>query len=163
MNTVSLPVDFSQWTKLSAIYISIFTTIITSFPGYTFQLFSPCTCVKKFIPESWQQGNSCVVFLSPFLSISYCLLHRCSICCILLMYVSHCYQGYHKDDKVIKWFWEVVEAFSNEQKLRLLQVGEPCPMSSARFLLLLLQNSWWLCAQMCCCNISDKQVLSDCA
>lgn len=29
--------------------------------------------------------------------------------------------GYHKNHKVIKWFWKAVEEFSNEQKLRLLQ------------------------------------------
>jgi len=30
--------------------------------------------------------------------------------------------GYSKTHPVIVWFWEVVEAYSNELKLRLLQV-----------------------------------------
>jgi len=29
--------------------------------------------------------------------------------------------GYHKNHTMVRWFWEVVESYSNEQKLRLLQ------------------------------------------
>lgn len=31
--------------------------------------------------------------------------------------------GYSEDDIIMRWFWEVVEAYSNELKLRLLQVS----------------------------------------
>ena len=30
--------------------------------------------------------------------------------------------GYHNGHRVIKWFWQAVEQFENEQRLRLLQV-----------------------------------------
>ena len=30
--------------------------------------------------------------------------------------------GYNSHHRVIKWFWETVESYSNEQKLKLLQV-----------------------------------------
>ena len=33
-----------------------------------------------------------------------------------------CVIGYSETDPVILWFWEVVEAYPNELKLRLLQV-----------------------------------------
>lgn len=32
--------------------------------------------------------------------------------------------GYHKNHTMVRWFWEVVESYSNEQKLRLLQVQD---------------------------------------
>lgn len=31
--------------------------------------------------------------------------------------------GYHDNHIVIRWFWAAVERFNNEQRLRLLQVG----------------------------------------
>lgn len=31
--------------------------------------------------------------------------------------------GYSADHRVIQWFWEIVEAYSNELRLRLLQVS----------------------------------------
>lgn len=30
--------------------------------------------------------------------------------------------GYYRDHHIIQWFWQIVEAYSTEQKLRLLQV-----------------------------------------
>lgn len=35
--------------------------------------------------------------------------------------------GYHDNHIVIRWFWAAVERFNNEQRLRLLQVGEVLP------------------------------------
>ena len=32
--------------------------------------------------------------------------------------------GYHDKHQVVKWFWEAVDSFPNERRLRLLQVGE---------------------------------------
>ena len=40
-------------------------------------------------------------------------------CLLLFCFVS---LGYHENHPVIMWFWHVVEAYSTEQKLRLLQV-----------------------------------------
>lgn len=34
--------------------------------------------------------------------------------------------GYNKDHIVIRWFWDVVESYSNEHRLRLLQVSQKC-------------------------------------
>jgi len=32
--------------------------------------------------------------------------------------------GYHDKHQVVKWFWEAVDSFPNERRLRLLQVSE---------------------------------------
>ena len=34
--------------------------------------------------------------------------------------------GYHDLNQVIQWFWEAIEKFDNERRLRLLQVMSPC-------------------------------------
>ena len=51
----------------------------------------------------------CCFWLSVYLSLSLCV---CVCVCA----------GYHKDHPIIRWFWEVVEVYTNELKLRLLQV-----------------------------------------
>jgi len=42
--------------------------------------------------------------------------------------------GYHKNHSMVRWFWEVVESYSNEQKLRLLQVQDVMWMLYCLFL-----------------------------
>lgn len=39
------------------------------------------------------------------------------------MYLDILCLGYHDNHIVIRWFWAAVERFNNEQRLRLLQVG----------------------------------------
>lgn len=36
-------------------------------------------------------------------------------CCVVLT-------GYHDQHQVIQWFWQAIEKFDNERRLRLLQV-----------------------------------------
>jgi E3 ubiquitin-protein ligase HUWE1 len=31
------------------------------------------------------------------------------------------YQGYHKEDQTIRWFWKAVQTFSQEERAKLVQ------------------------------------------
>lgn len=42
---------------------------------------------------------------------------------VLSLYRDLLRLGYHDNHIVIRWFWAAVERFNNEQRLRLLQVG----------------------------------------
>ena len=38
-----------------------------------------------------------------------------------LFQCTHAFSGYHDQHQVVQWFWEAVESYSNDQRLRLLQ------------------------------------------
>ena len=41
---------------------------------------------------------------------------------VVIISPIHFLQGFHPNHKVIRWFWQAVHSFDNEQRLRLLQV-----------------------------------------
>jgi len=42
---------------------------------------------------------------------------------VILKY-SSLYPGYYDTHPIVEWFWEVVQSFDNEKRLRLLQVTQ---------------------------------------
>ena len=43
----------------------------------------------------------------------------------MIFIILFCLTGYHDKHQVVRWFWEAVDSFPNESRLRLLQVCFP--------------------------------------
>ena len=67
----------------------------------------------------------------------------------IVVYMYYNSTGYDANNQVVKWFWEVVDSYSNEQKLKLLQVSLQTTMQHHPFHFLTkvcdrnIQHSFW--------------------